>query len=136
VEEEQCYRFLSFTAPYQLLPEQFTAMEVVTLWGKTKAFRDRIPSKELLERAGLGQANHKLIAKFSSGMKTRLKLALALYCDVPLIVLDEPTSNLDAQGVDWYLQSIEQVPTSTTVLVASNVPAEYAFCSQTVVMHG
>lgn len=135
IEEDNCFPYLSFTAPYQLLPEQFSAYEVADQWRKMKPFREKLPSSELLERAGLDHTGNKPIAKFSSGMKTRLKLALALYSEVSLMVLDEPASNLDQQGMEWYLHTIEQVPLDTTIVVASNIPAEYSYCTQTIAMY-
>jgi ABC-type multidrug transport system ATPase subunit len=76
----------------------------------------------------LGEEN-KNIHQFSSGMKQRLKLILALYSDVPVVFLDEPTTNLDVKGIAWYLEQIEllQIP---LIIVASNQEQEYAFCER------
>jgi ABC-type multidrug transport system ATPase subunit len=66
-------------------------------------------------------------------MKQRLKLGLALYAATPLLLLDEPTTNLDATGTAWYLEHVARVRTTERlVIVSSNVPAEYAFCEETV----
>jgi ABC-type multidrug transport system ATPase subunit len=63
-------------------------------------------------------------------MKQRLKLGLALYAAAPLLLLDEPTTNLDATGAVWYLEHVARVrqQADRLVIVSSNVPAEYAFC--------
>jgi ABC-type multidrug transport system ATPase subunit len=62
-------------------------------------------------------------------MKQRLKLGLALYAAAPLLLLDEPTTNLDATSAAWYLEHVARVRDARRlVIVSSNVPAEYAFC--------
>ena len=65
-------------------------------------------------------------------MKQRVKLLLALGADVPLLLLDEPTTNLDEQGVEWYQALINKAATTQSVVVASNQPHEYAFCTQNI----
>ena len=74
------------------------------------------------------KSKNKLIRYFSSGMKQRVKLALAFCADTPLLMLDEPTANLDAQGSNWYLQLIEQFAAGRLTIICSNQPNEYAFC--------
>jgi len=72
---------------------------------------------------------NKLIKYFSSGMKQRLKLALAFCADTPILMLDEPTSNLDKQGVEWYLSLVEQFAKNRLTIICSNQEHEYAFCT-------
>ncbi|MEZ4902264.1 MAG: hypothetical protein R2822_11155 [Spirosomataceae bacterium] len=69
---------------------------------------------------------------FSSGMKQRLKLALAFYSDVPLVMLDEPTSNLDAKWTAWYLEEVQKLNKQQIVLICSNIGAEYDFCDEVI----
>ena len=61
-------------------------------------------------------------------MKQRLKLALAFFSDTPLLLFDEPCSNLDAQGIDWYQEMIKNVLGKKTIIIASNQLFEYDFC--------
>ena len=69
------------------------------------------------------------IKHFSSGMKQRLKLALAVLSDTTVLLLDEPTITLDKQGVGWYNQLLEQYLGSNRLLViASNVPEDFIQC--------
>jgi len=70
------------------------------------------------------------IAQFSSGMKQRVKLGIALFSEVPLIFLDEPTSNLDKKGIQWYQNLIDTYKSDRTIFVCSNEPREYEFCTQ------
>ena len=74
----------------------------------------------------------KLISNFSSGMKQRLKLGLAFFSESPIAFLDEPTSNLDERGVNWYLDNIKTILDKKLVLISSNQKYEYDFCSELV----
>jgi ABC-type multidrug transport system ATPase subunit len=65
-------------------------------------------------------------------MKQRVKLALAFCSDTKILLLDEPVSNLDQQGVEWYLSLIEQFSSERLVIVCSNQEHEYAFCGNRV----
>jgi ABC-type multidrug transport system ATPase subunit len=75
-------------------------------------------------------SQNKLIKYFSSGMKQRLKLALAFCSDTPILMLDEPTSNLDSQGVDWYLGLVQQYAKDRLTIICSNQAHEYEFCAE------
>ena len=65
-------------------------------------------------------------------MKQRLKLALAILSDTPLLLLDEPCSNLDKEGYQLYAELIQQFAQHKLIIVGSNDPQEYAFCNQQV----
>ena len=86
----------------------------------------------VIELLGLQASKNKPIRYFSSGMKQRTKLALAFCADTPLLMLDEPTSNLDTQGVDWYLSLVQQFAANRLTVVCSNQAHEYDFCTQSI----
>lgn len=124
---ESLYQHLSFTAPYQELIEEFTLTELIDYHSRFKKML--IPSTQaLIERLYLEKAKHKFIKDFSSGMKQRLKLGLAIYTQAPLLLLDEPTTNLDQEGINWYLEHITQNRHNRLVVISSNVAHEYNFC--------
>jgi ABC-2 type transport system ATP-binding protein/nitrous oxidase accessory protein len=80
---------------------------------------------ESLERVGLAGHEGKRVRDLSGGMKQRLALAIALLSDPPLIVLDEPTSNLDAAGRGEVVQTLQGLRKSgKTLLFASHRPDE------------
>lgn len=130
IPESDWYKYLSISAPYLELPEEFSLLELINFHFKFKSPLDQIQSRELVEILYLDQHLAKPVSQFSSGMKQRLKLGLALFSDVPLILLDEPTSNLDKKGIAWYTDLIKSHQNNRTVVVCSNEPREYEFCKQ------
>lgn len=128
VPVEQVFKHISLAAPYLDLIEEFTLEETINFHFKFKAFADGLDTNEVLAILGLDKAQDKALKYFSSGMKQRTKLALACCTDTPILVLDEPTSNLDVQGIDWYLGLIEKFTQDKLVLIGSNQLHEYSFC--------
>jgi len=122
-------RQLAYCAPYLELPEDFTLLELLAFHTRLKPLRPGITTASLVDIMYLQKARHQPVREFSSGMKQRLKLGLALYAAAPLLLLDEPTTNLDATGAAWYQEHVARVrDAQRLVIVSSNVPAEYAFC--------
>lgn len=123
ISPEEHISQIAFAAPYQTLLEELTLEEHLDFH-----FRFKTPThskKEIVTRAGLKGAEMKFVSDFSSGMKQRLKLALALFSESEVIFLDEPTSNLDEQGTEWYLREITEIKGSRTIIIASNLRYEY-----------
>ncbi|MDF7811010.1 ABC transporter ATP-binding protein [Hymenobacter sp. YC55] len=129
VPVEEVPPLLAYAAPYLELIEELTLTELLHFHTRFKPLRPGITQPQLIELMYLEKSRHKLVRDFSSGMKQRLKLALALYADTPLLLLDEPTTNLDRAGVAWYQEHVHATLTDRTVLVSSNVPEEYDFCT-------
>jgi len=130
VAAEDVFVQLSLAAPYLELIEEFTLTEMIDLHFKFKTYKAGMDSKAVIDLLAMDNSKNKLIRYFSSGMKQRLKLALAFCSDTPLLMLDEPTSNLDAQGVDWYLSLVERFAEGRLTIVCSNQPHEYGFCGE------
>ena len=126
---EDVYKHLVIAAPYLELIEEFTLQEIIDFHFKFKAYRDDLNSHSVKELLSLNAAN-KPLKYFSSGMKQRVKLALAFCSDTPVLLLDEPTANLDQQGIDWYLSLIDHFSQNRLVIICSNQLHEYQFCKQ------
>ena len=126
------FQQISFAAPYLELVEEFTTMEQFDFHATFKTLQSSISVNDIIERIGLKDAAHKQIRYFSSGMKQRLKLALAILSDTPLLLLDEPCSNLDKEGYTLYAELIQQFAQHKLIIVGSNDPQEYEFCNQQV----
>ena len=130
VKADEVYRHVSYAAPYIELIEEFTLKEGINFHQKFKPFLPSISTSTVLELLAFPKAKNKEIRHFSSGMKQRLKLALALCSQSSFLLLDEPTTNLDEQGMDWYLKLVERFLGNRTVVVASNLSLDYSFCKQ------
>ena len=134
IVEEQWFRSLALATPYLELPEEFTLSEVLTFHFQFKNPLQQRSNAEILEILGLEKHKSKTLSQFSSGMKQRVKLALAIFSEVPFLLLDEPTTNLDKQGVTWYLDLIQQFSQDRIVMICSNDPREYDFCEKKIAM--
>jgi ABC-type multidrug transport system ATPase subunit len=128
VDVEQVFQYLSLAAPYLELIEEFSLEEMIDFHFKFKNYKPGIDKAAIIDLLSLPGSSSKLIRYFSSGMKQRLKLALAFCADTPILMLDEPTSNLDAQGVEWYLSLVQQFAKDRLTIVCSNQEHEYSFC--------
>lgn len=128
IRVEQIYQYISFAAPYLDLIEEFTLQETINFHFQFKDFADGLNAHKVLDLLGLKKSQDKALKHFSSGMKQRTKLALACCTNTPILILDEPTSNLDEQGIAWYLNLVEQYATNKMIIVGSNQEHEYAFC--------
>jgi ABC-type multidrug transport system ATPase subunit len=129
ISTDDVFKEIVIAAPYLELVEEFTLLEMVTFHQKFKPFKNQVSPEHLLELIQLAPHKNKTVKNFSSGMKQRLKLGLAFYSDCPVIMLDEPTSNLDAQASQWYLTQVEQHTNNRLLIICSNQPAEYTFCN-------
>jgi ABC-type multidrug transport system ATPase subunit len=127
---ENVFEQLSLAAPYLELIEEFSLMEMIDFHFGFKSFRSGMDKHAVIDLLGMKTSKHKLIRYFSSGMKQRAKLGLAFCADSPLLLLDEPTSNLDAQGIMWYKSLINEFTKNRLTIVCSNQPHEYEFCEQ------
>jgi ABC-type multidrug transport system ATPase subunit len=132
IDSANVFQHISIAAPYLELVEEFTALEQIAFHQQFKPLQNGLSPIELLEKIGLSNAANKQIRNFSSGMKQRLKLALAIFDQAPILLLDEPCSNLDQEGIQTYHQLMQAYAMHKLIIVASNDPQEYKFCSQQV----
>jgi ABC-type multidrug transport system ATPase subunit len=128
IEAEQIFNQLSLAAPYLELIEEFTLAEMIAFHFKFKNRKAGMDDEAIIDLLDMHANKNKLTRYFSSGMKQRLKLALAFCSDTPMLMLDEPTSNLDAQGVKWYLNLVEKFAAGRLTIICSNQEHEYGFC--------
>jgi len=125
---ENTYQYISIAAPYLEVIEEMTVTEFLHFHQAFKPLLPALSVEEIIEATGLGNAAHKQIRYYSSGMKQRVKLAQAIFSDVPVILLDEPCTNLDSTGIALYQQLINTYCKQRLVIVSSNDEAEYGFC--------
>jgi ABC-type multidrug transport system ATPase subunit len=131
VKQEDSHELISFASPYLQLTEEFTLTELADHMAMYKPFVNGLKSPEVVELLELKHAANKPIKQYSSGMKQRAKLGLAILAAGPLLFLDEPLSNLDANGTKWYQNMINTYAVKKTIVVCSNaVKDEYSFCEK------
>ncbi|MET4083321.1 ABC-type multidrug transport system ATPase subunit [Pedobacter sp. UYP30] len=130
IDVSDVYKEISLAAPYLELVETFTLKELINFHFKFKEFSSGMNASKLIRLLGLESSAHKEIRYFSSGMKQRTKLALAFCAATSILFLDEPTSNLDAQGLAWYNELTENFSKDKIIIVGSNQEHEYNFCSK------
>ncbi|MBZ5858153.1 ABC transporter ATP-binding protein [Flavihumibacter profundi] len=132
VDPDAVFRHLSIAAPYLELIEEMTAVEFLTFHEKFKPLLPGFTIFEILAKVGLDAAAHKQVRYYSSGMKQRLKLAQAIFSDTQVVMLDEPCTNLDATGINLYQQLIADFGPKRLIIVSSNDPQEYNFCTEAI----
>jgi ABC-type multidrug transport system ATPase subunit len=130
LEPEVVYKQLSICAPYLELIEEMTAIEFLNYHASFKPLIKGWDASGIIEEIGLSKAKQKQIRYFSSGMKQRVKLAQAFFSDSPLLLLDEPCTNLDQQGIDLYKHLISTLCKNRLVLISSNDAIEYGSCTE------
>jgi len=129
-EREEVFRQVSMAGPYMDVIEEFTLLESLRFHQKFKPYLSGLQPKNLVDILQFSKHKNKEVRFFSSGMKQRLKLALALCSDTRLLLLDEPTTNLDNQGIAWYRQLIDTYANDRTLIIASNIEHDYDFCER------
>jgi ABC-type multidrug transport system ATPase subunit len=133
--DSEIYKHVSIAAPYLELIEEFTLQEHLKFHFSVKPLFAGIALEELPGILGLEKALDRRISYFSSGMRQRVKLALAILSDTPILLLDEPLSNLDRKAGIWYADLIEKYGANRAIVVCSNHQAdEYAFCKHSLIV--
>ena len=130
IQTDNIYRQLSIAAPYLELIEEMSIKEFLHFHAQFKPLLSSLSIDEIIAKVGLEKARDKQIRYYSSGMKQRAKLAQAIFSDVELVLLDEPCTNLDGEGIALYQQLINDYCKNRLVIVSSNDEAEYGFCQQ------
>jgi len=129
---EEVYKHLSIAAPYLELVEEMTAKEFLEFHAQFKSLQLSI--SEIIKIIGLEKAANKQIRYYSSGMKQRLKLAQSIFSNTSILLLDEPTTNLDTAGIELYHQLINLYTKDKLVIVSSNDKQEYDFCEEEIMI--
>lgn len=131
IEPENIYNYISFASPYYELVDSFTLREFLHLYIKQKPLLNGLTLVELIKIIDLSKFSDQPLNTFSSGMKQKVKLGCAILADKPVLLLDEPLSNLDEYGVLLYKELINKYTTGKIVIACSNnVPDEIFFCTQ------
>ncbi len=129
IAPENFFRKFAVSAPYLELIEELSFEEFYRFHFGLKPMLPGLSIGSVMESIGLGGAAGKQIRQFSSGMKQRAKLGQAFFSHVPVLLLDEPTANLDTQGIALYHALIEKYAKDRLLIICSNDEQEISFCN-------
>ncbi len=132
IKEEELYNYVSLCAPQMDIPDELNLLELLEFHFKFKATLPSISIQDIPMLIQLDGQENKPISQYSSGMRQRVKLGLAILSNTPLLILDEPTTNLDVNGVNWYYNLVEKYIEQRIVFIASNQEREYYFCNASI----
>ena len=115
------YRAIGFVSPYLNLYDEFSPRENL-FFAMSARSRQVAPDAvdRILDRVGLGRFKDVPSRVFSSGMKQRLKYAFSLIHEPPILLLDEPTSNLDEEGKGFVRDLMARQVAKGILIVATN----------------
>ncbi len=130
LDPEKVYTHVSICAPYLEVVEEMTLKEFLDFHHGFKPFLAGISTEDIIAAMGLEKAINKQIRFYSSGMKQRVKLAQCIFADTAIVLLDEPCTNLDAEGIALYHRLITEYCKNRLVVVSSNDEVEYQFCRE------
>jgi ABC-type multidrug transport system ATPase subunit len=129
---DELYYHISLVAPYLDIIEEMTLIEFLKFHNQFKDLYPEVTIRKVTELIGLEKDADKQIRYYSSGMKQRVKLAQALFFNSKLLLLDEPTSNLDEKGILLYHSLIQDFKKNRLIIVSSNDESEYSFCDDVI----
>lgn len=132
IADAQVYRHVHFIAPYNTVIEELTLEELFNLHQRLGLLKSYAHFKDWWKLLDYPFDPQQQIKMYSSGMKQRIKLALCLLDDRPLMLLDEPGSNLDLQGKSWLYSMLTQLADHQTVIIATNDPLEISYCPESI----
>jgi ABC-type multidrug transport system ATPase subunit len=134
ISTEKIYMHISICAPYLEVVEEMTLKEFLEFHKGFKPFLKGITSDSIIAALGLEKAVNKQIRYYSSGMKQRVKMAQCIFSDTAIVLLDEPCTNLDTEGISLYHRLINDYCKERLVVVSSNDEVEYKFCGSKINM--
>jgi len=129
ISSDDAHKYIAFAAPYADVIEEFTLSELIEFLQKLDFIPAQITLDSFEKYMDLSPGKAKLIKNYSSGMRQKIKLAIALLSSRPILCLDEPTSNLDEQAKQWFMNKLEENRTKL-IFIASNEAIEIGLCNQ------
>ncbi len=130
---EVLHEHLGFVAPYLQLFDEFSAEENLAFYADARGLRlSREDLRARIEGVGLPPGRKDPIRAFSSGMKQRMKLLFATIHDPSFLLLDEPISNLDADGIAAVYTIVSRQRKQGCVIIASNDQSDVDQCDRIV----
>lgn len=134
VPRSQWFSRLGMAAPDMAVYEELSALENLRFFAHVRGeSTDSEGLASLLEELGLARREHsRPVGTYSSGMKQRVKLAQAVVHRPAVLLLDEPSSNLDAAGRAVVEGLVRRFSATAAVAVATNDPREMAWGDESI----
>jgi len=131
LSKEEWGNYLGLVMPDLELYGELTALENLSILSRIRGWNpDRDKLKEKIAQVGLKAREDDLVFSFSSGMKQRLKYAFALLSEPKILILDEPTANLDEEGVSLVTEMITQQKQRGILILATNEKSDLKYGDQ------
>ena len=123
----------NFSSP--MLTGKENLMYFAGLLGHPKTEAERIVNA-LLNKVGLSEDANKRVSKYSGGMKKRLEVATALFPEIRILILDEPTTGLDPSARRKFLGLVEELRgEKTTIFLITHIGADAELASRVGLIH-
>lgn len=136
IERSRYYNFTGLVSPYLNLYDEFTGYENLQIISNIRRTFDKNNLQEnidtVLKRVGLYERRNDILRIYSSGMKQRLKIAFAVLHNPLILFLDEPTDNLDAEGIKIVDEIVSEYKKDKIIIVATNNEYEKSYCTKEV----
>jgi ABC-type multidrug transport system ATPase subunit len=130
IVQDQAYVHITLAAPYTDLINEYTLKEMFLFHQKFKPLKENFSLARFEEEIQLSGQKDKLLGHFSSGMKQKIQLALSVFSDTSILLLDEPTSFLDANAKKWFLEILTKNKMDRIVIIASNDQYDLNLCDE------
>lgn len=129
ISKQNFYRYIGLVSPYLNLYDEFSAYENLQMVAKVRGISEDLINPAI-ERVGLFSRRNDLVKIYSSGMRQRLNLAFSVLHNPFLLFLDEPTSNLDAEGIKLVEEIADEFKKNKILIIATNDNFEKSLCSK------
>jgi ABC-type multidrug transport system ATPase subunit len=120
IPRDKVYEHVSLCTPVVQLWDDFTLRENIEFFLRFKSLRNHFSAADFMQIIELEKQEHRALKNFSSGMRQRVKLGMAILANTSLLILDEPCSHLDERAVQWFQQLLKMHSVGRTIFVASN----------------
>ncbi|HRI02035.1 MAG TPA: ATP-binding cassette domain-containing protein [Saprospiraceae bacterium] len=128
-------QLISFTAPYIELYDSLSLKESIQFHNQFRPFYSTIGYEDCIDQLELKKFEHQRLQSFSSGMKQRVKLAISIFTQSEILLLDEPGSFLDDYWRKKYSHWIQSYANNRIVLISSNDADDFSLVDEFVPWH-
>ena len=135
IEKDNQFSNIGLLAPYINLYDELTGYENLEFFYKLKINQHKKKDVEeninqLLEKVNLYKRRNDLVKNYSSGMKQRLKIAFAILNDPLILLMDEPRTNLDEDGIEIVYNLANKQKMNGILIVATNENEDTKLCNE------